>query len=145
MIILSVCLFTVTQNIDNKCEQTPHVYFSGAVRLYINISYNEFVCRGGKKDHKCDKSFLGTKPTLWRECFNKTHHNLFWKCVKQTFNMIWSGVCFPCLSRAQFVLNASRRRWAEKWPFSSLMLLHYGMTSGWASERIFTSLLLISL
>lgn len=54
-----------------------------------------------------------------------------------------------CAFRAWLMLNLS---WAfrdasgqRNDPFLSLMLLHYGITSAWASQRIFTGLLLISL
>ncbi len=97
-----------------------------------------------KIDLKCDKSFQEQSQHCDDGVSAKKHH-LFWKCAKQTFNVIRSGMCFPCLSRARFVPGVSSRERAEEWPFSSLMLLHYGMTSGWASERIFTGLLLISL
>lgn len=77
--------------------------------------------------------------------FQATSLSSFCKFAEQSFNVILSKTCTPCLSHAQSVSSIQRCQWAEKWPLLSLMLLHHGITSGWAPARIFTGLLLISL
>lgn len=77
--------------------------------------------------------------------FQATSLSSFCKFAEQSFNVILSKTCTPCLSHAQSVSSIQRCQWAEKWPLLSLMLLHHGITSGWAPVRIFTGLLLISL
>lgn len=78
--------------------------------------------------------------------FQATSLSSFCTFAEQSFNVILSKTCTPCTpSHARSVSSIQRCQWAEKWPLLSLMLLHYGITSGWAPATIFSGLLLISL